>query len=86
MLTVRKDNETVNFITIKKCWKAIHIVVWSTFFSIYTTADVIRLHNERVLENLRLGDMVEFERSMYSHWGIYAGNDLSVQHIYTGRT
>ncbi|KAH9508781.1 Phospholipase A and acyltransferase 3 [Bulinus truncatus] len=32
-------------------------------------------HNKRVLEDLRLGDRVQFKRKLfYSHWGIYIGN------------
>ncbi|XP_025111708.1 lecithin retinol acyltransferase-like [Pomacea canaliculata] len=31
-------------------------------------------HNQNVLYNLTKGDLVEFPRGTYSHWGIYAGN------------
>ncbi|PVD22503.1 hypothetical protein C0Q70_18317 [Pomacea canaliculata] len=30
-------------------------------------------HNQNVLYNLTKGDLVEFPRGTYSHWGIYAG-------------
>ena len=33
----------------------------------------IRRHNETVLETLEEGDMVELNRGMISHWGIYGG-------------
>lgn len=33
-----------------------------------------RRHNATVLSQLRKGDMVEFERRLYSHWGVYIGN------------
>ncbi|XP_021380256.1 HRAS-like suppressor 2 [Mizuhopecten yessoensis] len=32
-------------------------------------------HNECVLEELEVGDMVEFPNNIYSHWGVYIGNE-----------
>jgi len=34
--------------------------------------DVIGL-NERVLGTLKEGDLVEFDRGIFSHWGVYVG-------------
>ena len=33
----------------------------------------VRRHNERVLETLEEGDLVEFDRGMINHWGVYVG-------------
>lgn len=30
-------------------------------------------HNRNLLSTLSKGDLVEFQRGAYSHWGIYAG-------------
>ncbi|GFO21166.1 hras-like suppressor 3 [Plakobranchus ocellatus] len=35
-------------------------------------------HNQRVLSELDRGDLVEFSRGPYSHWGVYYGNDMIV--------
>ncbi|XP_033725571.1 phospholipase A and acyltransferase 2-like [Pecten maximus] len=35
------------------------------------------LHNAALLRELEVGDLVEFPRALYSHWGVYIGN----QHI-----
>ncbi|OWF37445.1 HRAS-like suppressor 2 [Mizuhopecten yessoensis] len=32
-------------------------------------------HNECVLEELEVGDMVEFPNFLYSHWGVYIGDE-----------
>ncbi|KAK3088763.1 hypothetical protein FSP39_023490 [Pinctada imbricata] len=32
-------------------------------------------HNQTTLQKLRVGDMVEFKRGLYSHWGVYIGNE-----------
>ncbi|KAH9487601.1 Phospholipase A and acyltransferase 3 [Bulinus truncatus] len=37
-------------------------------------------HNKRVLEDLRPGDMVNFKRSVYSHYGIYI-DDGKIGHL-----
>ena len=36
-------------------------------------SQVLRLQNETVLATLEEGDMVEFKRGRFSHWGISAG-------------
>jgi hypothetical protein len=33
----------------------------------------LRRHNETVLGTLEEGDLVEFPRKLFSHWGIYVG-------------
>ncbi|KAK0065884.1 HRAS-like suppressor 2 [Biomphalaria pfeifferi] len=33
----------------------------------------VKLHNQQVLDTLRVGDRVKFDRGLYTHWGIYAG-------------
>jgi hypothetical protein len=33
----------------------------------------IRRHNETVLGTLKEGDLVEFPRGRYAHWGVYVG-------------
>ena len=33
----------------------------------------LRRHNETVLGTLEEGDLVEFPRELYSHWGVYVG-------------
>ncbi|XP_060070820.1 phospholipase A and acyltransferase 3-like [Ylistrum balloti] len=35
-------------------------------------------HNETVLEELEVGDMVEFPRDFFSHWGVYIGDEKIV--------
>lgn len=30
-------------------------------------------HNRFVLDSLEEGDLVQFDRGMYSHWAVYAG-------------
>ncbi|XP_021380317.1 HRAS-like suppressor 2 [Mizuhopecten yessoensis] len=37
-------------------------------------------HNECVLEELEVGDMVEFPNNIYSHWGVYIG-DENIVHL-----
>ncbi|KAK0065905.1 HRAS-like suppressor 2 [Biomphalaria pfeifferi] len=37
-------------------------------------------HNKRVLEDARVGDKIQFRRTIYSHWGIYLG-DENVIHL-----
>ncbi|XP_005088861.1 phospholipase A and acyltransferase 2 [Aplysia californica] len=32
-------------------------------------------HNRFVLRSLSQGDLVEFKRGVYSHWGVYVGNE-----------
>ncbi|GFO21160.1 hras-like suppressor 3 [Plakobranchus ocellatus] len=39
---------------------------------------VNKAHNQRVLSELEPGDLVEFPRSLYSHWGVYIGNETIV--------
>ncbi|XP_069121052.1 phospholipase A and acyltransferase 5-like [Argopecten irradians] len=34
-----------------------------------------RQHNLRVLEELHIGDIVEFERELFKHFGVYVGNE-----------
>ncbi|XP_048241396.1 phospholipase A and acyltransferase 3-like [Haliotis rufescens] len=34
----------------------------------------IQGHNDSVLSSLEPGDQVEFERGIYSHWGVYIGD------------
>lgn len=34
-----------------------------------------REHNQTVLEQLEVGDLVEFPRGMYSHWGVFVGDE-----------
>jgi HRAS-like suppressor 3 len=31
-------------------------------------------HNIQLLEELKLGDLVEYKRELYSHWAVYIGN------------
>ncbi|XP_021351176.1 retinoic acid receptor responder protein 3-like isoform X2 [Mizuhopecten yessoensis] len=33
----------------------------------------VQSHNATVLNDLKIGDMVEFPRGWYSHWGVYLG-------------
>ena len=40
-------------------------------------SSVVKRHNETVLRDLEEGDMVEFPRGVYSHWGVYIGNFIS---------
>ncbi|XP_033725534.1 phospholipase A and acyltransferase 3-like [Pecten maximus] len=35
-------------------------------------------HNATVLRELKVGDLVEFPRLLYSHWGVYIGNQQIV--------
>ncbi|OWF39575.1 HRAS-like suppressor 3 [Mizuhopecten yessoensis] len=35
-------------------------------------------HNATILDDLDKGDMVEFPRPLYSHWGVYIGDDKIV--------
>ncbi|XP_025114288.1 LOW QUALITY PROTEIN: uncharacterized protein LOC112576210 [Pomacea canaliculata] len=35
----------------------------------------VKKHNENVLAALRPGDLVSFKRKIYSHWGVYVGNE-----------
>jgi len=37
-----------------------------------------RSHNETVLESLCEGDLVEFKRGLYSHWGVFVGDEQIV--------
>lgn len=37
-------------------------------------------HNKTLLSELQPGDLIEFPRGMYSHWGVYIGNEL-VSHL-----
>lgn len=30
-------------------------------------------HNRSVIQTARKGDLLEFERSLYSHWAVYIG-------------
>uniref|UniRef100_A0ABM0LV61 HRAS-like suppressor 3-like n=1 Tax=Saccoglossus kowalevskii TaxID=10224 RepID=A0ABM0LV61_SACKO len=39
-----------------------------------------RAHNQTVLYNCEEGDLLEFERGMYSHWGVFIG-DGNVVHL-----
>ncbi|XP_046583669.1 phospholipase A and acyltransferase 2-like isoform X1 [Haliotis rubra] len=34
----------------------------------------LQRHNQTVLDNLELGDMLEFKRGAYSQWAVYVGN------------
>lgn len=34
-----------------------------------------REHNQTVLSGLQVGDLIEFPRGYYSHWGVFVGND-----------
>jgi len=36
----------------------------------------ITAHNDHVLNVLQLGDLVQFNRIVYSHWGVYVGKFL----------
>ncbi|WAR04919.1 PLAT3-like protein, partial [Mya arenaria] len=36
-------------------------------------AVAFRKHNATTLEELQPGDLVEFDRGMYSHWAVYKG-------------
>ena len=38
-------------------------------------------HNFTTLNDLDVGDMVEFKRGMYSHWGVYVGMFRELQCI-----
>ncbi|XP_050392476.1 phospholipase A and acyltransferase 2 [Patella vulgata] len=38
------------------------------------TSDVM-IHNTTVLSDLQEGDIVEFDRGLYSHYGVYVGNE-----------
>ncbi|XP_033725600.1 phospholipase A and acyltransferase 1-like isoform X2 [Pecten maximus] len=40
-------------------------------------------HNATVLRELEVGDLVEFPRSLYSHWGVYIG-DGQIVHLTGG--
>ncbi|XP_021375988.1 HRAS-like suppressor 2 isoform X1 [Mizuhopecten yessoensis] len=35
-------------------------------------------HNSTILKTLKIGDLVEFPRMLYSHWGVYIGNQQIV--------
>ncbi|XP_060560900.1 phospholipase A and acyltransferase 3-like [Ruditapes philippinarum] len=35
-------------------------------------------HNVRELNTLKKGDLVEFDRGLYSHWAVYAGDGLVI--------
>jgi cell wall-associated NlpC family hydrolase len=35
-------------------------------------------HNKYVLDELEVGDLVEFPRGPYSHWGVYVGQYLLI--------
>ena len=35
----------------------------------------LKLHNQTVLGTLEEGDLVEFPRGIFSHWGVYVGDD-----------
>ena len=37
---------------------------------------MVRRHNEKVLRDLERGDLVEFPRGRYSHWGVYIGEEI----------
>lgn len=39
------------------------------------TSSEIKRHNSTVLTQLEEGDLVEFNRGPYSHWGVYIGNE-----------
>lgn len=42
----------------------------------------IRLeHNQKVLEDIVPGDLLEFKRNLYSHWAVYIGNNKII-HLY----
>jgi len=32
-----------------------------------------REHNQTVLKDLQVGDLIEFPREYYSHWGVFIG-------------
>ncbi|XP_046558722.1 phospholipase A and acyltransferase 2-like [Haliotis rubra] len=34
----------------------------------------LQRHNQTVLDNLELGDRLQFKRGVYSHWAVYVGN------------
>jgi len=36
-------------------------------------AQQLRRHNETVLGTLEEGDLVEFDRGIITHWGVYVG-------------
>ncbi|XP_013416978.1 HRAS-like suppressor 3 [Lingula anatina] len=40
--------------------------------------EVVRRHNQTVLDSLEPGDMIEFHRPMYSHWAVYIGDEQVV--------
>ncbi|XP_033729982.1 phospholipase A and acyltransferase 2-like [Pecten maximus] len=35
----------------------------------------ITSHNAKVLKELEIGDLVEFSRHFYNHWGVFVGNE-----------
>jgi len=41
--------------------------------------EVVR-HNATVLEELHPGDLVEFNRGIYSHWAVYIGMVVLYRH------
>jgi len=38
----------------------------------------LKLHNKYVLDELEEGDLVEFPRGPFSHWGVYVGQYLLI--------
>lgn len=44
------------------------------------TDDVLR-HNQDVLDNLKPGDLVKFDRDVYHHWAVYIGKFMLI--LYT---
>lgn len=44
------------------------------------TDDVLR-HNQDVLDNLKPGDLVKFDRDVYHHWAVYMGKFMLI--LYT---
>ncbi|KAK3763728.1 hypothetical protein RRG08_021400 [Elysia crispata] len=42
--------------------------------------DAIMYQNKTLLSELEPGDLIEFPRGAYSHWGVYIGNEL-VSHL-----
>ncbi|KAK7504443.1 hypothetical protein BaRGS_00004309 [Batillaria attramentaria] len=51
-----------------------------TLFQDPTRIAEVRRHNEQLLEELQVGDLVQFPRGMYSHWAVYIG-DGEVVHL-----
>jgi len=61
------------------CIIKIYIVL--NIVAVSVSTEIYRYHNGTVLEELQPGDMIEFDRDLYTHWGVYVGKNVFISYL-----